>query len=285
MSLSLDIGKHEVKSGPTERPLHDGTADVRKCTMVYTQSRRVASRFVELSEASSTNDELAVRAREGASAWPDFSVVVTTSQSAGRGRLGRAWTAPPGTMLATSVLLWPSRSGISDPDALGWLPLIAGIAMMRAVRAAGVQGKLKWPNDVLVRHKKICGILSEVMSDGAVILGAGVNLTLTKDQLPVHTATSLALEGGDTDEDALLSTYLNELRTLYGLLATADNRVVRDLVRAACSTICRTVRVDLPDGSQLVGIGEDLDFTGRLIINVDGRRTAVSAGDVTHLRY
>lgn len=258
--------------------------------MDFARSAEVASRFVHLATAGSTNDEIAERVRRGGrSEWPEFSTVVTDSQTSGRGRLGRSWVAPPGTMLATSVLLWPGRSGIDRPDALGWLPLMAGLAMVRSVRGLGVEADLKWPNDVMVRDRKLCGILSEYVGDGAVVLGAGINLTLTTEQLPVRTATSLAIEGVQADPDGVLAGYLVELRSLYGAFAdSGGDSEASGLfaeVSVACSTIGKTVRVELPGTESLVGVAESLDGDGRLVVDSPGRRTAVSAGDVTHLRY
>ena len=260
--------------------------------MEFTRSTRFAARFVPLASAGSTNDELARRAREGSrDDWPEFSVVVTDTQTAGRGRLGRAWTAPPGTMLAVSVLLWPRDAGITRPDSLGWLPLMAGVAMTRSVRRHGVAAELKWPNDVLVGDKKLCGILSELVSDGdgSVVVGAGVNLTLSEAELPVPTATSMAIEGATASADDVLADYLSELRELYrGFVAAAgaaDEAGLLDAVSSACSTLGQTVRVELPGRAPLIGVAESLDTSGRIVVDVDGHRTPVAAGDVTHLRY
>ena len=258
--------------------------------MEFSRSSIVASRLVSLVEATSTNDELAARVRQGsASDWPEFSVVLTDAQTSGRGRLGRAWVAPRGTMLAVSVLVRPTRAGIAGPEALGWIPLLAGLAMTRALESHGVGPELKWPNDVLIGGRKVCGILVEAVADDAVVIGSGINLTLRADDLPVPTATSMAIEGGETDADVVLSAYLTELRALYTAFAASggDARAsgLHDGVTEVCSTLGRSVRVELPGGAQLVGVAESLDATGRLVVRADERRTAVAAGDVTHLRY
>jgi BirA family biotin operon repressor/biotin-[acetyl-CoA-carboxylase] ligase len=193
-------------------------------------------------------------------------------------------------MLAVSVLLRPALAGIGQAAGIGWLPLVAGLAMTRGLGSLGARAELKWPNDVLIGERKVCGILAEARPGDIVIVGAGINLTLTHDDLPVPTATSMLLEGGETDPDAVLAAYLTELRGLYGLLAhaggDAQSSGVRSAVTDACSTLGRTVRVLLPGAEDLVGVAEELDGTGRLVVvESDGRRTAVSAGDVTHLRY
>ncbi|MGN6128217.1 MAG: biotin--[acetyl-CoA-carboxylase] ligase, partial [Humibacter sp.] len=107
--------------------------------------------------------------------------------------------------------------------------------------------------------------------------------------LPVPTATSMTIEGGTASGDDVLADYLSELRSLYrGFAAAAgaaDDAGLLDAVGSACSTLGRTVRVELPGTAPLIGVAESLDTSGRLVVNVDGRRTPVAAGDVTHLRY
>ncbi|QDZ16408.1 biotin--[acetyl-CoA-carboxylase] ligase [Humibacter ginsenosidimutans] len=249
-----------------------------------------ASKLEWRERSTSTNDELAALVRsEPSSAWPEFSVLATDVQTAGRGRLGRVWTAPDGTMLAVSVLLRPTSAGIRSADALGWLPLLAGLAMSRALRILGATTELKWPNDVLIAGRKVCGILCEVVDDDAVIVGSGVNLTLSSTDLPVPTATSLLLEGAAHDADAVLAAYLSELRSLYEAFGAASGDAVvggiKDAVSADCSTLGKSVRVELPGADTLSGVARSLDDDGRLVVDVDGRLTAVAAGDVTHLRY
>jgi len=260
------------------------------------RSAAVASRLDWRDQSPSTNAELARLAREQSAEWPDFSVVVTDTQTAGRGRRDRVWTSPPGSSLAISVLLRPRLPVAS----LGWLPLVGGLAMTRAVRGvladAGLdasRARIKWPNDVLVGGRKICGVLSElveVADEGAVVvLGAGVNTAMTVEQLPVGTATSLVAEGvSHVSADDVLGRYLEELRVLYDALANADGDAVKSGVRQAvmdaCATIGASVRVELPGESLLTGTAVEIDGSGRLVVRSgDGALTAVSAGDVVHL--
>ncbi|MHA7987287.1 biotin--[acetyl-CoA-carboxylase] ligase [Rathayibacter sp. CAU 1779] len=258
---------------------------------MYLPLTALVSARVEWRERStSTNDDLAEAVRLGPDdEWPEFSVLATDVQTAGRGRLGRSWSAPPGTMLATSVLLRPEAAGLVASESLGWLPLLAGLSMTRALRASGVEAELKWPNDILIGARKVCGILAEVLPNRAVIIGAGVNLSMTEAELPVPTATSMFIEGGETSPDLVLSRYLAVLKGTFSPFAgaggDADASGIRDAVRAACTTLGQRVRVQLPGAADLVGVAVDIDGTGRLLIDADGRRTAVSAGDVTHLRY
>lgn len=262
--------------------------------MELTRSLASASRLRFVDEAVSTNDSLATFAAN--SAEPDFSVYATLSQTGGRGRLGRSWIAPPGKTVAASVLLrptLPSGEPLGAGD-YGWIPLIAGAAMTGSVAAVVPNGTtLKWPNDVLIGGRKVCGILAELQPDGAVIVGSGVNLTLSTDELPVATATSLELENatefGDKLVDAVLGGYLERLRSMLDRFTTAgaDARASGILadVTAVCSTLGSRVRVELPGGTDLIGTATALDETGRLLVEANGARQAVAAGDVTHLRY
>lgn len=244
----------------------DGSVDLRR-------SRGLASRLEVLEEAGSTNTELAERAAAGPIA--DFFVLLTTNQTAGRGRLGRTWTAPPGASLAVSIFL--------AGEASGWTPLLAGVAMQRAV-ASIVPGTvaLKWPNDVQVEGLKVAGLLAELVP-GGVVLGAGLNLTMTADQLPTSASTSLTLQGADPVDllDRALAGYLAGLRELRGM----DAATLRIAVTAACSTLGRAVRVDLPGGEQLRGTAVRLDEDGRLVVRTEAGERAVAAGDVEHVRF
>jgi BirA family biotin operon repressor/biotin-[acetyl-CoA-carboxylase] ligase len=252
-------------------------------------SRTVAPGLELLAEVGSTNAELSRRASAGSLA--DFTVVATTNQTAGKGRLGREWIAPPETAIAVSVLLAPVETQL---ERLGWLPLLAGLAMTRAVASlvTGHSVALKWPNDVHIDGLKVAGLLAEfVPAARAVIIGAGLNLTMTRGQLPTETSTSLSINGVDETEivDAALSHYLAELKSLYssytgsGLDAGASG--LHAAVSSACSTIGKRVRVELPSDDDLHGTAEGLDSLGRLLVRTDSRLEAVSAGDVTHVRF
>jgi BirA family biotin operon repressor/biotin-[acetyl-CoA-carboxylase] ligase len=246
-----------------------------------------------LGSAGSTNDVLAELVSAGDE--PSFSTVVTLDQTAGRGRLGRVWTAPAGKTAAVSVLV---RIAHSAGFPFGWIPLLAGAAMCTSVDAlvGGGRTGLKWPNDVQVDGLKVCGILAELVpAADAVILGAGINLTLGSDELPVPTATSLALAGvaerGDDLVDLVLSSYLATLAELVSRLEATpgdpSGSGIHALVSGWCRTLGREVRVSLPDGSDIFGTALALDATGRLVVHPSGGgdTVAVAAGDVTHLRY
>ena len=262
-----------------------------------------------MSHTGSTNEDLSVLARSGDStSAPDFTVVATDDQRSGRGRHGREWVNHAGGSLAASVLIRPTTPSGRPLAAAswGWYPLLAGLAMTRALGGLlprSQDARLKWPNDVLIETPdgthKVCGILCELVTDSAgataVIVGSGVNLTLTREELLVDTAISLQLAGARaTDIDTVLSIYLAELRRVTRVFEAAEGDVVssgllREVARE-CDTLGRRVKVDLPDGTEVMGIAEEIDRDGQLVVILDspadrvGERFSVSAGDVTHVR-
>ncbi|NYF11569.1 BirA family biotin operon repressor/biotin-[acetyl-CoA-carboxylase] ligase [Leifsonia sp. AK011] len=227
----------------------------------------------------STNAELVRRASVAPLA--DLTVLATTDQTAGRGRLGRAWVAPDGSALAVSIYVAQGSA---------WLPLLTGLAMTRAVRGLiePPGATLKWPNDVLIGERKVSGILGEIVGGGAVI-GAGLNLGMTEQQLPVPTATSLVIEGADPSGlvERALDRYLTEFVALWeGFVASGLDAEggLRQAVSDACGTLGREVRVELPGGSVREGIAASIDTDGRLVVRDGSGEFAVAAGDVTHVR-
>lgn len=252
--------------------------------MDFPRAEAVASRFEAIGESASTNAALRLLSAD-ADAWPHLSVLLTDNQTAGRGRLDRSWVTPPGSALAVSVLL---RELPAQPDAMGWIPLAAGLAMADAVTAQlpDLEVAVKWPNDVLVDGRKICGILAE-STGSAVIIGAGVNTAMEADQLPVPTATSFAVVGASCDADRLVADYLSRLDGLISALAVwgdGERSGVHDAVSARCATLGRDVEVALPDGTTMRGRAVRLAADGRLGVQIDGVEHLIAAGDVVHAR-
>jgi BirA family biotin operon repressor/biotin-[acetyl-CoA-carboxylase] ligase len=139
------------------------------------------------------------------------AVAATNEQTEGRGRLGRTWRAPAGSSLLFSLVLVPDVS----PERLPELSLVAGAAVADAIAVqADVETTVKHPNDVLIGGRKVAGILAEA-ADGRVVLGVGVNVTQSRDELPVDTATSLAVEGAAVDRAELLAEILERLEARY----------------------------------------------------------------------
>ena len=244
------------------------------------------SDLVVLDETGSTN---AVAAAYAAGPGADRIVVVAEHQTAGRGRLDRSWEAPPRSALTLSALVRPA--GV--PSARWpWLPLIAGLAVAASLqRTAEVATTLKWPNDVMVADRKLGGVLVErIDAPGvapAAVIGIGINVSQTRNELPVPEATSLLLEGASTlDRSVLLKAVLRGLGGLLGRWQAAGGAVagLHDAYVEASSTVGRAVRVSLPGGEVVEGDAVAVDDSGRLIVRTDSGERSLGAGDVLHLR-
>jgi BirA family biotin operon repressor/biotin-[acetyl-CoA-carboxylase] ligase len=207
---------------------------------------------------------------------PEGAVVVCDFQSAGRGRLGRTWEAPPGTALQLSVLVRPPADRRPAE-----LTLVAALALAETLEeVAQVAATIKWPNDVLLGGRKVAGILGEACGD-VVVLGIGLNVDQSEEQLP-ETApqppTSLRVATGRSlDRAALLALLLDRLERCYdawldgGLAALRDPLDRRDFLRG------RIVQV-----GELRGRAVDIDADGNLVLECDGERHAVVGGEVTY---
>ena len=254
-------------------------------------------RDVRLHEAApSTNALAAEAARDGAG---EGLVVVADHQTAGRGRLDRVWTTPPGTALTFSVVLAPDGVPLRRWP---WLPLLTGIAVAEGVRrATGVEAVLKWPNDVLVEDpgpgagpgRKLAGILVERVErrGGAVaVVGVGINVGARADELPVPTATSLLLEGTHgraPDRTVILREVLRTLEALYLQWHAEQGDPGRGLHASyvrRCASLGRDVHIELPDGSTFAGRAEAVDADGALVVAAGTDRRTFHAGDVVHAR-
>lgn len=270
-----------------ERPISDldphRLADLLSGHSTWPTPRIVAS-------TGSTNDDLEALARAGA---PEGTCVAADEQTAGRGRLDRSWASPPGSGLWTSVLV---RPGDVSPARLGWLPLVAGVAVSDALlTASSVRAELKWPNDLVAiaaacggsdGPRKLGGILSALVPDAggegpAVVLGIGINVNMGGMDLPVKNATSVLLEGGNLDRSALLAALLTALEERLAQWRADDGSVEQDY-RTRCATIGRLVDVELPSGARVSGVVSGIDADGHLLVS-DGESTSrITAGDVVH---
>lgn len=246
-----------------------------------------------VSETGSTNADLVAAAEAGAA---EGLVLIADSQRAGRGRLGRSWLAPPRAGLTMSVLLRPRSVGAAG---LGWLPLLTGVAVVEACESE-VDAALKWPNDVLVRPgpsdgwAKCGGVLAEVATTDAIVIGIGINVLQVSAELPepidplAYPPTSLALAGGRGDREALAIGVLQRLEHWYARWQAAAGDPQRSglaaAYRARCSTIGQAVSVALPGAASVRGTATDIDLDGRLVVQTTDGERRLAAGDVHHLR-
>ncbi|MDT4930432.1 MAG: BirA family transcriptional regulator [Pseudonocardiales bacterium] len=246
-----------------------------------------ASTNADLLAASSDSSASAASAASAASVAPDRSVLVAEHQTSGRGRFDRVWNSPPRAGLTFSVLLRP------DVPLLlwGWLPLLAGVALAEAVRdTAGVETSLKWPNDLLAGPdgRKAAGILVQTCGD-AVVVGIGLNVSTTTDELPVETATSLALQRATTlDRTDLLAAILTRIDARVAQWTDCGGDAAACGLAAAyrdlCGTIGAAVRVTVADSKTVEGQAVDVDAGGRLVVRTPTGKQTIGAGDVEHLR-
>jgi BirA family biotin operon repressor/biotin-[acetyl-CoA-carboxylase] ligase len=251
--------------------------------MEYLKSSQEAAGFEYLEQTGSTNRDLLLRA-EG---LPEFFVLATDFQTAGKGRMDRGWEASPGSSVMASVLLRPR---FSESSGIGWLSLMTALAISQALESRGQDSKIKWPNDVLIENKKVSGILAEASADlSCVVVGFGINVNQTSAQLPVETATSLLVEtGGSINRDQLLAAVIKNLKQLYLELNEAGGDAqasgLREAILKSSATIGYQVSVEFPDGKKAFGLAKDIDAAGRLELETTTETLSVSAGDVLHLR-
>ncbi len=263
----------------------------------FTDVRRFAS-------IDSTNRYLLDEARAGA---PEGVVAVADHQTAGRGRLGRRWEAPPGTNLLLSVLLRPELA-VGQRHLATTAVALAAVDAIETGVMAGVSGSggpfpvsgigIKWPNDLVAADgRKVAGVLAEADTASAtpdsaapVVVGIGINVNwpATDDELPTElrgVAVSLRqLRGAEVDREALLGAVLAALGPRVAALSSLSGRSqLAEDFRSRCTTVGETVRVDLPDES-FVGMAASVTDDGHLVVDVHGTMRTVVAGDVVHLR-
>ena len=239
-------------------------------------ARLIGCRIHTLDEVASTQSVLTALASEGA---PEGTVVTARHQTGGRGRQGRRWWDAPGESVLLSVLLRPSVPPPRVPE----LSLVTGLAITDALEAgAGVTGRIRWPNDVLIGGRKVCGILADAMSVGAgrvghVILGIGLNVNQTAFPAELaDRATSLHLATGRAHEpDRLLGAVLDALDRRYAQWRAGGFGGLRAKWRGRAATIGE--RVLMPDGRP--GVAVDVAADGALLVDVgDGVRARVVSG-------
>ena len=239
------------------------------------------SRFVRVKRTSSTMDLAARLAREGA---PHGLVVVADEQTAGRGRHGRKWVSAPGRDLLASILFRPR------PALLQEVQFVAGLAAVETIRTTtGHSPKIKWPNDIRVEGKKVCGILVESHEDGrglAAVAGFGLNLytsnTIYPDLPPAASLSELA--GRNIDRDCTLKLLVQNADDLYGRVARGDSLI--DEWSTLVDTVGQQVSVAIGDPQKpervVTGIAEGIGEFGRLLVRDGGGRLwPLMAGDVS----
>ena len=233
-----------------------------------TQYWRVS--VVELT--ASTQSDLVALVRAGDARAGD--VIAAEYQSGGRGRLTRTFDAPKSSALLFSFYIEPQR----NRDDWGWIPLIAGVSV--AQRLSAFNAQVKWPNDILIDNKKVSGLITEVIGNGAVI-GIGINVAMEPLELPVPTATSLFIEGAQSlTRNQLLPDLLKIFETNFVNWDSGSDEIMATY-RQMSATIGRKVRVEYPDGEVESAVAVSISGRGELVLDTGAY---VQAGDIVHLR-
>jgi BirA family biotin operon repressor/biotin-[acetyl-CoA-carboxylase] ligase len=241
------------------------------------------TRFVTVT--GSTNQDLVRMAEAGAPAW---SLVVAGHQEAGRGRLGRTWTASPGSSLLASLLVRPAI----PPEDAPLVSLGAGACIAIAASVAcGVEAGCKWPNDVMAEDRKLGGVLVEGKVEGSrllyAVVGVGVNVRQGLADFPAdlrEAATSVAMEGGLPDEAALLSEFLIRMKRICSSEDRGFRATVLSAYRGLCQTIGQTVSAATSDGGRVIGRATGIGDRGELLVRTENGEVRIGFGEVEHLR-
>lgn len=231
-------------------------------------------------EIDSTNLWIKRLAKEGA---PEGTLALAEFQSAGRGRLGRSWEVPEGTSVMMSILLRPKF----EPQYAPMLTLVMGMAVAKAVKTLGFDVSIKWPNDVVVSHKKICGILTEMgVRDGKIdyaVIGVGINVNIKEfPEEMADKATSLYLESGkEFDRSQIPGLVMEAFEEYYEkFAATCDLSGLKEEYESILANYNQPVRVLAKEPYE--GVARGITDGGELLVEkTDGTIVAVSAGEVS----
>ena len=231
-------------------------------------------------ETDSTNLWIKRLAKEGAS---EGTLALAEFQSAGRGRLGRSWEVPEGTSVMMSILLRPKF----EPQYAPTLTLVMGMAVAKAVKSLGFDVSIKWPNDVVVSHKKICGILTEMgVRDSKIdyaVIGVGINVNIKEfPEEMADKATSLYLESGkEFDRSQIPGLVMEAFEEYYEkFAATCDLSGLKEEYESILANYNQPVRVLAKEPYE--GVARGITDGGELLVEkTDGTIVAVSAGEVS----
>jgi len=240
------------------------------------QARIAPRAFQYFDSVDSTNDLAAQWLKNGAKTG---SAIIADEQRKGRGRLGRIWYTPPNVALAISVILHPSE------DALNRMTMLGALAVVEMCRDIGIHNVgIKWPNDVQIGGKKVCGVLPEIIWEDnqlrGVVLGMGVNVRIPFDDELKHVAANIETEAGKpVNRSELVQVLLTQVDHWF---AQINSDVFFEKWQAYLTTIGQSVRATNTDNTAIAGMAESVDRDGALLIRTEnGKLERVIAGDVT----
>lgn len=248
--------------------------------------KKIGSQILIFDSVISTNK---VAAELAAKDYPDGTVIISDSQTGGKGRLGRLWLSPPEKNIYMSIILRPMLL----PKDATILTIMSSVACASAIRnLMSIPVSIKWPNDMLVSNKKLGGILTEIKSDmdriHYAVLGIGINVNMDISEMPDELkpiATSIKNETGEAWlRSQVAVSVLKELDKWYDILSTIGKKPIIDEWLQLSSTIGQRVKITIGDNI-FTGIAEGIDEEGMLILKLpDNSFKKISAGDVIHLR-
>lgn len=247
----------------------------------YLTTEKLGRNVFFYSITDSTNRRARVESENGA---PDGSLFIAEEQTAGRGRLGKMWIAPPKTGVWMTLLLRPSV----QPEDITQITLLAGLAVCRAIEnVTGLPAQIKWPNDVVIRGKKVCGILTEMSAEAerieCLICGMGINVNTESFPEDIsNAATSLFLESGIKQPRARLAAEVMNCFEKYYVPFLMDGVTDSFLeeYKSCCVTLGRDIRA-IQRGEVLIGTAEDITEKGELLIRSKGETLVLSSGEVS----
>ncbi|WP_138207120.1 biotin--[acetyl-CoA-carboxylase] ligase [Haloimpatiens lingqiaonensis] len=249
----------------------------------YLHTKYMGRNIVHFETIDSTN----TKAKElAAGGQPEGTVIISEEQTQGKGRLGRNWTSPKNKGIWMSIILRPDI----DPVKVCMVTQVAAAAAAKAIEEIGIKGYIKWPNDIVVEGKKVCGILTEMSGEldkiNYVILGIGINVNLEEKDFPEELkdiATSLKIEKGKSiNRKELVGKILNNFENLYESFVKED-----DIEKSL--DICREKSILLGKEIQIIGRNEvrkakaiTIDEEGRLVVRCqDGKEEKIISGEVS----
>lgn len=241
----------------------------------------VGRNLVVLDKIDSTNNEAKRMAENGAAAG---TLVISDSQTAGKGRRGRSWSSPDGSSIYMTLMMRPDINPVKAP----MLTLVAAMAVRKAVHeASGIQSMIKWPNDLVCNGKKICGILTEMSAEpdfiNYVVIGIGINVNIEgfPDEIK-DTATSLKIESGHyIDRNHIISEFCNYFESYYNKFTGSGMKMLTEEYNANLINFGRHIRVLDPSG-EFTGISKGINENGELlVVKEDGSTVTVMSGEVS----
>ncbi|NLW22501.1 MAG: biotin--[acetyl-CoA-carboxylase] ligase [Tissierellia bacterium] len=248
----------------------------------YLNTDFIGRRIYYYDSLESTN----IKARDIALEEEEGTVIIAEEQTGGKGRLGRNWISPKGKGIWMSIILKPNL----DPSKVAKITLIGAAAVNQGLKDLGIKSQIKWPNDVVIGHKKVCGILTEMSCElnmiNYVIMGMGINVNLDEGDFPkelAHKATSLKeVVGKEIDRKKLLANILNHFEKLYiPFKEREDISKTIEICRGESALLGQEVRI-IRGGIERTGKALDIDDEGQLIVEYgNGEREAIFSGEVS----